>query len=272
MAGAAMVAVLQSGCAVDNPTYRPLPDGEPPAVAADGGAAAAPTPDAGAHMADAAPKQLCTPGEFLGCAGPVKLKRCAEDGLGHELVTCPKGCNRNAGRCNDCDPKSKPGCKGVFQVSCNARGLVVKVACPYGCFAGKCKGCSLKSYFADKDGDGFGDAKSPQQACAKPDDFVLNDLDCHDGSPAAHPKQTAFFKKPMSGTKSYDYNCNKTEERERTGISLASCTKANGACKGSGWMLLVPKCGGAGLYVSCTKANGAKTCTPLIGMATQSCR
>jgi hypothetical protein len=43
------------------------------------------------------------------------------------------------------------------------------------------------SWYADDDGDGFGDADSPATACEEPDDHVSDDSDCDDGDDAIHP-------------------------------------------------------------------------------------
>ncbi len=267
-----LATALICGCAVENPTYRDILDGEVQ-TSSDSGATS-PGPDSGvpAPASDRGPAPLCIPGTFLGCAGPVKLKRCDETGFASEIESCPKGCNLKSQRCNDCNINNKPRCVGDSQVSCNARGLVVKVACPFGCQAGACKSCNMKTYYADVDGDGYGDSKSPQQACAQPEDFVLNKLDCHDGSTYANPKQMGYFSKPIPGSNDFDYNCDKTQERQRLAITLGDCTFNKGACAGSGWMLIVPKCGGGGFYLNCVAPAGSTTCAPILGMATQACR
>ena len=266
-----MLAIITAGCAVENPTYRGVSDGEP-LVTTDAGLVQPPATDISLPDPDAEPAPLCTPSAFLGCTGPVKLKRCDETGFGTETLSCPMGCNVKAERCNDCVPTKKPRCEGNFQVACNARGMTVKVACPFGCFGGQCKGCTLKTYYPDQDEDGYGDGQSPQPACAKPVKFVANALDCNDGSNEVYPQQEHFFKDVMPGRKSFDYNCDKTEERQYKAISLANCTKVNGTCKGGGWILMVPNCGKSGLYLNCVPAIGSSSCTPFPGTAIQRCR
>ena len=268
------LAILVAGCAAENPTYRGDDDGGAP-PSADGGQILPPdqdiTQDSVLATLDTAPQPYCTPGAFLGCAGPVRLTRCDETGFGTEILSCPRGCNVKAERCNDCNPNQKPSCQGTTQIACTARGIQVKVACPYGCFAGQCKGCNKKTYYADVDGDGYGDPQAPQDACARPEHFVDNYQDCNDASPDAFPAQDHFFNKPMPGSKSYDYNCDKKEERKLINISLANCSISNGSCTGSGWVLVVPKCGSSGLYLNCIAFPGAG-CTPMPGSATQLCR
>lgn len=43
---------------------------------------------------------------------------------------------------------------------------------------------SFRTFYADTDGDGFGDVTNPAQACAPPVGFVLRDDDCDDQNPA----------------------------------------------------------------------------------------
>ncbi len=44
-----------------------------------------------------------------------------------------------------------------------------------------------ETWFADADGDGFGDPDSALAACEAPAGWVLDGTDCHDGDPAIHP-------------------------------------------------------------------------------------
>jgi hypothetical protein len=45
----------------------------------------------------------------------------------------------------------------------------------------------LTSYFADADGDGFGDPSVMQETCVPPAGFVTNNEDCNDGNPSVNP-------------------------------------------------------------------------------------
>ncbi|MDP2309564.1 MAG: putative metal-binding motif-containing protein [Pseudomonadota bacterium] len=47
-----------------------------------------------------------------------------------------------------------------------------------------------ETFYADDDGDGYGDAAATHEACAAPSGYVENDTDCDDGEPLAHPGAT----------------------------------------------------------------------------------
>lgn len=47
--------------------------------------------------------------------------------------------------------------------------------------------CELMTWYADEDGDGFGDVSHSQQACVAPAGFVANNTDCDDGNSAINP-------------------------------------------------------------------------------------
>ena len=46
---------------------------------------------------------------------------------------------------------------------------------------------AAQTWYADRDGDGWGDPETSQQACDPPSDFVLQDGDCQDEDAAIHP-------------------------------------------------------------------------------------
>lgn len=54
--------------------------------------------------------------------------------------------------------------------------------------AGDCKEGRVSTYFADADGDGYGDLAKPLQACVPPQGYVANKEDCDDTNAAIHPK------------------------------------------------------------------------------------
>src|SRR5690606_22000294 len=44
-----------------------------------------------------------------------------------------------------------------------------------------------QTWYADADGDGFGDAEDAIEACTRPEGYVLNDLDCDDTDAGINP-------------------------------------------------------------------------------------
>ncbi len=53
--------------------------------------------------------------------------------------------------------------------------------------AGDCEGNAVTTYYADIDGDGYGDISKPIQACETIPGYVDNNLDADDGDPDIHP-------------------------------------------------------------------------------------
>ena len=45
----------------------------------------------------------------------------------------------------------------------------------------------MNVYFADNDGDGYGDANNSVSECSQPPGFVLDNTDCDDANPNAYP-------------------------------------------------------------------------------------
>ena len=49
-----------------------------------------------------------------------------------------------------------------------------------------------QAYYADADGDGFGNPVVSQVACSQPSGYVLNNTDCNDNSAAVYPEPQRF--------------------------------------------------------------------------------
>ncbi len=213
----------------------------------------------------------CTAGAFLSCKTTAWLQQCNATGDGTVIVDCsPYLCDPANKRCAQCDPKALPFCQGSDLVSCTVDGLLVKTTCPGGCSNGACASCTLKPYYKDGDGDGYGNPAVKVEACAQPWGFVANGLDCDDLDAAAHPGQTAFFNLPTKGTGTYDYSCDKLEEREYP--SAVACVISGMTCVGDGWAGAVPACGTVGVWSKCNKQGGMSSCGTTTSNKIQSCR
>lgn len=67
--------------------------------------------------------------------------------------------------------------------------------------AGDCETETLSTYFADLDGDSFGDLSKPMQACSHPQGYVTNHQDCDDSNAAINPQAEEL-------EDNLDHNCN----------------------------------------------------------------
>ncbi len=93
------------------------------------------------------------------------------DGQAVDACTSPDGYSSTNGDCDDLDATSAPGlderCDGVDN---NCDGAVDEEPTVDGL-----------TWYADADGDGFGDTDQSARACQAPPGFVANDTDCNDG-------------------------------------------------------------------------------------------
>jgi len=268
---------MGAGCTVDNADFDPAVAW--PAVQ-DGAGAIAAQPDGGPGQgpdlrANKSTPFSCTPGAFLSCHSTDVLNKCGVKGKGVEKVKCTYGCNATAGRCNQCDPSEPAYCAKDVVVTCSASGELSKETCKYGCDAAKCKGCPKTTFYRDIDADGYGNPLVSTLACEKPEGYASNALDCNDELMEVRPGQSAFFKDPIVGTKKgFDYNCDTKQELQYPVATLGSCARKGATCLGSGWLLLVPPCGGAGFYMEC-KPKGSKPkdgCKEVVVGGLQHCR
>ncbi len=67
--------------------------------------------------------------------------------------------------------------------------------------AGDCGAETLATYFADADGDGYGDLTKPLQSCTLPPGYVTNKQDCDDAQATIHPEAEELIDE-------LDNNCN----------------------------------------------------------------
>jgi len=109
--------------------------------------------------------------------------------------------------------------------------------------------CRHRSFYRDKDGDGFGDPKHVVQACRAPAGYVDNAKDCYDDNAQAYPGQTEFFYKDR-GDGSFDYDCD--GQAKKRIVDRAFCREkddGSGCSYASGWLQRkIPRCGEPGRW------------------------
>lgn len=108
-----------------------------------------------------------------------------------------------AGDCNDASASVHPGatevcgngidedCSGA-DLPCVIPGCMDNTACNYNAAATVSNGsCTYAvTYYADVDGDTYGNTSSTTSACSQPVGYVTNNTDCNDGNAAVHPGAT----------------------------------------------------------------------------------
>jgi large repetitive protein len=101
-------------------------------------------------------------------------------GLSQDACTQPSGYVAEASDCDDADAAVNPAatelCNGVDD---DCDGTVDED-----------DASDAATWYADADGDGWGDASSTTVACAAPSGFVADDTDCDDGDAAVNPSAT----------------------------------------------------------------------------------
>jgi len=127
-------------------------------------------------------------------------------------------------------------------------------------------GCT--TYYADVDGDSFGDPDDGACLCAPDATHVLEDgSDCYDANADANPDQTAYFDTER-GDGSFDYNCDGNEEFAWTQQFV--CTPGICMLIHEGWVNGVPACGVTDSWG--TGCSGTGNCTETMISRTQECR
>jgi hypothetical protein len=207
---------------------------------------------------------------------------CTADGTGTECG--PESARDIVEACdgmdNDCDTATDEGfaglgtrCDGVDVDLC-ANGLVVCTADGTGTECGletprdireacdgadnDCDGATDEAgadgctvYYADADGDGYGDPGARICSCRPDPAFPVTDgTDCCDIDGQAYPGQTGWFG-PTNWCDSMDYDCSGVMEVRYPGTALGSCVGAVTCDFAEGWSGgIVPGCGEVRRWVS----------------------
>lgn len=128
--------------------------------------------------------------------------------------------------------------------------------------------CTAIRFYRDLDGDGFGDATHPIEACTAPAHAVKNSGDCYDGNADAHPGQTVLFAVDR-GDGSFDYDCDGAGSPEVTTIGRCGSVPF---CSGTpGWRGSSPECGQSGTWLA-TCTGLTTICGQTMETRVQKCR
>ncbi len=127
----------------------------------------------------------------------------------------------------------------------------------------------MKTFYLDKDYDGYGDKNNFVRACWPPPrgHYITRGGDCDDNNYNINPGQRRFFTYPRKNG-SYDYNCDGKEEGRYHVKPFKSC---DSNCQGRGYKGKTPKCGEKFNYVECGYSWGGR-CQVLKRYVRQACR
>ena len=126
-----------------------------------------------------------------------------DSALAEERCDLPSGYATFADDCDDSDPDRFPG------------GIEVCDGIDNDCDEVVDDGLDQSTFHADGDGDGYGDETQAVQACAPPPGFVVDDTDCDDTNPQAHPGSPEV----CDGA---DNDCNGLSDEEDPGLDLTT--------------------------------------------------
>ncbi|MCB9639823.1 MAG: hypothetical protein H6728_13590 [Myxococcales bacterium] len=130
------------------------------------------------------------------------------------------------------------------------------------------EGAAAFTYYADTDGDGYGDPAKTIKACSKPAGYVTNNQDCYDKNKDVFPGQTGFFS-VHRGDGSFDYNCDNVQQKRYT--QVGSCKGCTTPIFDQGFVNGIPDCGKNGDWVDACRFDIGK-CSALTIPKPQECR
>ncbi|MBI2340958.1 MAG: hypothetical protein HYU99_11440 [Deltaproteobacteria bacterium] len=109
-------------------------------------------------------------------------------------------------------------------------------------------GSTAATYYADADGDGYGDSAKSDKACSQPTDYITDNTDCDDTNKAINPSASD------TSCDGVDNNCSGTADE---GYATTSTTCGAGACAATG----SKTCVGGVEGTSCTAGTAStETC------------
>lgn len=112
------------------------------------------------------------------------------------------------------------------------------------------------TFFRDADGDGYGHGGFPITACTAPAGYVVNDDDCDDVDPRAHPGVTMFYSTPRTSRGEYDFNCDGTDQQEYTNAAANADNYCASTCDfGITWLGIPPACGDSSTSFTCNRPS-----------------
>jgi hypothetical protein len=149
-------------------------------------------------------------------------------------ISCLTDAECNSGHCSLIGTTGAGVCCNTVCDSpntCNNSGSEGKCSCPgVTCAAG----VACQIFYQDADHDGFGNstgtiaAGTAMAGCAGTPPgpmgtFVADNTDCDDGDAQVNPKQAGYFGVASKGTKTFDYNCDGTIQKQLAEYPGATC-------------------------------------------------
>jgi hypothetical protein len=111
--------------------------------------------------------------------------------------------------------------------------------------SGSSTSCTQSTFYADADGDGYGDVMTTTSACSAPSGFVADKTDCNDKDPNVHPKATEL--------------CNDIDDDCDGTVDAPACSALVGTYKGAYMMHTDEALGGS--VINDMKCSGTDSIT-----------